>query len=124
MDKDEYERRAKPMLWAMFANGALSRGNDAKAAASLADSTLAEYEKRFPLNRPTMIRPITPPGRIACDPPAIDTRAKLLEYVNELNTRNEFEKYWTVTVLYNTVVYRKAEDCEATIVHVFEGVLK
>lgn len=69
-------------------------------------------------------RPISAPGRIACDPPSINTRLKLLEHVNELNMRNEYVKFWTCTVLYNTVVWRKAEDCEATIYEVFEGVLK
>lgn len=74
-----------------------------------------------------MVRPIEPPGRIACDP--IDeptTRLALLEYVNELNiqaVRNEQnDKFWTVTVLYNTVVYRHGED-GTNVFKVFKGVL-
>lgn len=73
-------------------------------------------------------RPITPPGRIACDPPSINTRLKLLEHVNELNKRagvnGTGKTYWTVTVLYNTVIYEADQNGETAIHEVFEGVLE
>ena len=50
------------------------------------------------------------------------TRLELLEHVNQLNTLAEpGERYWTVTVLYNTVVY-KAVGKEAKIFEVEKGV--
>jgi len=75
-----------------------------------------------------MVRPIEPPGRIACDPPRAPTnRLELLEYVNELNTlaaaQGGYERYWTVTVLYNTVVY-KGVGSDAEMCEVYEGLLK
>lgn len=70
-------------------------------------------------------RPISAPGRIACDPPTINTRLKLLEHVNELNMRaKQGERYWTCTVLYNTVVWKQIGERDAIMVEVFEGVLK
>lgn len=73
-----------------------------------------------------MVRPIEPPGRIALDynPPL--TRLALLERVNALNVAGitDGDKYWTVTVLYNTVVYRQDFSGETHIVEVIEGVLK
>lgn len=80
-------------------------------------------------------RPITPPGRIACDPPKITTRLELLEHVNRLNieaiAKASGERYWTVTVLYNTVIYKATTAIDAKgpadiaiIAEVFEGVLK
>jgi len=74
------------------------------------------------------VRPITPPGRIALDPPTINSRLKLLEHVNALNMRAALnttgKTYWTVTVLYNTVVYEIDQDGITAIHEVFEGVLK
>lgn len=67
-------------------------------------------------------------GRIACDPPKIATRLDLLEAVNALNTRaatnNTGKTYWTVTVLYNTVVYERDQDGEVAIHEVLSGVFK
>lgn len=77
-----------------------------------------------------MVEPIdtTKLGRIACDPPTIDTRLKLLEAVNALNTRaavnNTGKTYWTVTVLYNTVVYERDQDGVVAIHETLPGVLK
>lgn len=73
-------------------------------------------------------RPITPPGRIACDPPSVDTRLKLLEHVNKLNrhaaVNHTCKTYWATTVLYNTVVYEQDCDGVSAIHEVYEGILK
>jgi hypothetical protein len=73
-------------------------------------------------------RPISPPGRIAIDAPAITTRLQLLEAVNRANMRaavNDTGKtYWTTTVLYNTVVYERDQDGVTAIHETFAGVLK
>ncbi|QJD54429.1 hypothetical protein P9A28_gp43 [Sphingomonas phage Eidolon] len=71
-----------------------------------------------------MVRPITPPGRIAIDPPKIDSLLKLLKHVNELNMRaKDGERYWTCVVLYNTVVWKQTGS-DAVMVEVYDGVLK
>lgn len=75
-----------------------------------------------------MVRPIEPPGRIALDynPPL--TRLALLEHVNELNKRaalnNTGKTYWTVTVLYNTVVWERDQDGVSAMHETYEGVPK
>lgn len=48
MNKYEAER-ARPMLWAMFAAARMSSGARTKGAADDADTMLAEFEKRFPV---------------------------------------------------------------------------
>jgi hypothetical protein len=59
----------------------------------------------------------------------ISTRLELLEKVNRLNLEGMLDKsycfYYTVTVLYNTVIYRgcKGDDC-VRIHEVIEGVPK
>lgn len=67
-------------------------------------------------------------GRIACDPAKITTRLDLLEAVNALNTRaavnNTGKTYWTVTVLYNTVVYERDQDGVVAPHEVLAGVFK
>lgn len=73
-------------------------------------------------------RPISPPGRIAIDPPKIRTRLDLLEAVNALNMRaavnNTGKTYWTVTVLYNTVVYERDQDGVVAMHETLEGTFK
>ena len=81
-----------------------------------------------------MVKPITPPNRIAIDykpenePPT--TRLELLERVNRLNinsvSKGSHEKFWTVTVLYNTVIiFRQQEGVvEAEIYETISGVLE
>lgn len=50
MDKRRYEREAKPMIWAMFMNAALStHGGNATKAGQVADAGIVEFEKRFPV---------------------------------------------------------------------------
>lgn len=55
-------------------------------------------------------------------------RLSLLERVNNLNVeafgKGIRDRFWTVTVLYNTVIYRRIGDFEPTIYEVYEGVLK
>lgn len=55
-------------------------------------------------------------------------RLQLLEHVNGLNLRaavnNTGKTYWTVTVLYNTVVYERDQDGEVAIHETYEGVPK
>lgn len=72
------------------------------------------------------VRPITPPGRIAVDPVATPTRLQLLERVNELNLKAYQEQtscsYWTVTVLYNTVIYECNKHGVTRAIEVFKGV--
>jgi len=51
------------------------------------------------------------------------TRLELLERVNSLNiTAKTNERYWTVTLLYNTVIYQ-ARGLEVKIFEVVEGVM-
>lgn len=61
-------------------------------------------------------------GRIAMDYDPDMTREQLLEYVNELNVKavreKKREKYWTVTVLYNTVIYREDADGNVAVFEV------
>ncbi len=50
MDRYEYERRVKFGLWAMFMHAALgSHGGNAVKAGQVADASLVEFEKRFPV---------------------------------------------------------------------------
>lgn len=69
-------------------------------------------------------------GRMTSAPTNQDklTRLELLERVNELNIKSLRDerncRYWTVTVLYNTVIYSHCSE-EGTKVHeIIEGVLK
>lgn len=48
MGKYEWER-AKPMIWAMFAAASVSAGARTKGASETADTMLAEFSKRFPV---------------------------------------------------------------------------
>lgn len=53
------------------------------------------------------------------------TRLELLERVNELNTRSpNGTRYWTVTVLYNTVIWSQFAFHEPKMHEVIEGVPK
>ena len=55
-------------------------------------------------------------------------RLQLLEHVNGLNMRaainNTGKTYWTVTVLYNTVVYERDQDGVVAMHETIEGVPK
>ena len=49
---DEYEyKRAKPMLWAMFAAAAKAANQSPSKSAQHADDLLEEFEKRFPVEK-------------------------------------------------------------------------
>lgn len=54
------------------------------------------------------------------------TRLELLERVNELNIRAADYKvparYWTVTVLYNTVIFKQEYGKDAEYLEVIKGV--
>lgn len=68
-------------------------------------------------------------GPIKIEPPKKPhDRLSLLEYVNRLNieaiAKGHAVKYWTVTVLYNTVIYKQMHACEAVIHEVYKGILK
>lgn len=52
------------------------------------------------------------------------TRLELLERVNELNMRSDAHRYWTCTVLYNTVIWKQFAFHPAQIHETIEGVLK
>jgi len=53
------------------------------------------------------------------------TRLELLEHVNRLNTRSEIGvTYWTVTVMYNTVIWRRDAKNHVTFYETIEGVPK
>jgi hypothetical protein len=57
------------------------------------------------------------------------TRLELLEYVNKLNidanTKGNGDKFWTVTVLYNTIIYRdNIELFNPEMFKVYKGVFK
>lgn len=78
----------------------------------------------------SMVEPIDTSklGRIAIDAPSITTRLQLLEAVNALNMRaavnNTGKTYWTVTVLYNTVVYERDQDGVVAMHETLEGTFK
>lgn len=53
------------------------------------------------------------------------TRLDLLERVNQLNVQSDpGVTYWTVTVMYNTVIYRRGKTGRVTMREVIEGVPK
>lgn len=54
------------------------------------------------------------------------TRLDLLEKVNSLNTRGHAGgvMYWTVPVMYNTVIYRRDPNGDVSMVEVIDGVLR
>lgn len=53
------------------------------------------------------------------------TRLELLERVNHLNTHaTAGERYWTCTVMYNTVIWYRKPDGSTRMFEVLEGVPK
>jgi hypothetical protein len=67
-------------------------------------------------------------GPIKIEPVRPKTRVELLEYVNQLNIKAHGkgirDKFWTVTILYNTVIYRQIGNFEPTMFEVHSGVFK
>lgn len=53
------------------------------------------------------------------------TRLELLEKVNTLNIQaSQGERYWTVTLMYNTVIYKETLHGDALIFEIIGGVSK
>jgi len=64
-------------------------------------------------------------GPIRHTPPKIDSLYKLLRHVNELNTDAEpGVTFWSVVLLYNTVVWRRDAKNNCTLHEIYSGVLK